>query len=99
MDKFDFDEWAELYRTDPAAFEARRQAVLAIELAKATPAAARMARGTLGRLEERLDGLSQAERLRTSMLYMAASMRLLGNRMNELAAATAQARTACEKLQ
>jgi hypothetical protein len=88
-----------LYRTDPSAFEARRQAVLAIELAKAAPGPARMARGTLQRLEERLEGQSDAERLRTSMLYMAASMRLLGNRMTDLAAATAQARSACDKLQ
>ena len=30
MHKFDFDEWADLYQRDPAAFEARRKAVLAL---------------------------------------------------------------------
>jgi hypothetical protein len=32
MGDFDFDEWAEPYRRDPAQFEARRQAMMAIEL-------------------------------------------------------------------
>ena len=32
--KFDFDEWATLYQRDPAAFEARRKALLAIEIAR-----------------------------------------------------------------
>ena len=31
---FDFDEWATLYQRDPEAFEARRKAMLAIEIAK-----------------------------------------------------------------
>ena len=51
MDKFDFDDWALLYRHDPAAFEARRQAVLALELAKVDPKVAEPARNALRRLE------------------------------------------------
>ncbi len=84
MEKFDFDDWAELYRRDPAAFEARRQAVLALELAKASPAVAGPARATLRRLETQLAGKDDAARIQTSMLWMAASMRLLSAKMQDL---------------
>jgi len=86
MDKFDFDEWAELYRRDPAAFEARRQTVLALELAKADPGVAEPARATLRRLDAQLAGKDDAQRIQTSMLWMAASMRLLTTRMQDLSA-------------
>ncbi len=84
MDKFDFDDWAELYRRDPAAFEARRQTVLALELAKVSPAVAEPARAMLRRLEAQLAGKGDAERIQTSMLWMAASMRQLTSRMQDL---------------
>jgi len=84
MGKFDFDDWAELYRRDPAAFEARRQAVLALELAKVSPSVAEPARAMLRRLEARLEGKSDEERIQTSMLWMAASMRMLTSRMQDL---------------
>ena len=35
MIKFDFDEWANLYRTSPAEFELRRKELLDAEIAKA----------------------------------------------------------------
>lgn len=88
--KFDFDEWAELYQRDPAAFEARRKAVLALELAKAGPALAANAKAVLGRLEEQVAGKDDAERIRTSMVWMAASMRQLAGKMQELGKATSQ---------
>lgn len=84
MDKFDFDDWAELYRCDPAAFEARRQTVLALELAKVSPSIAEPARAMLRRLETQLAGKGDAERIQTSMLWMAASMRQLTSRMQDL---------------
>lgn len=35
MTDFDFDEWAELYKTDPIGFERRRTELLANEITKA----------------------------------------------------------------
>lgn len=90
MQKFDFDEWAELYQRDPVAFEARRQAVLALELAKAGPAVAAQAKVVLRKLEEQVAGKDDAERIQTSMVWMAASMRQLAGRMQDLSQATAQ---------
>jgi hypothetical protein len=84
MKKFDFDDWAELYLADPAAFEARRLAVLALELARVDPAIAAPARAALQRLEAQLEGKSDEERIRTSMIWMVASMRLLSARMRDL---------------
>lgn len=80
---FDFDEWAQLYREDPVAFEARRQAVLALEIAKAGPAGA-PAKRTLQRLEHYLEGKSDTERMRQSMVWMVASMRQLSDKMTAL---------------
>lgn len=90
MQKFDFDEWAELYQRDPAAFEARRKAVLTLELAKAGPAMAAQAKSVLNKLEEQVAGKDDAERIHTSMVWMAASMRQLASKMQELGQATAQ---------
>jgi hypothetical protein len=69
---FNFDDWQRLYQTDPEAFEARRQAVLGIELAKIGPKGAR-ARVCLSNLEAQLEGKSGDERARISMLWMAES--------------------------
>ncbi len=81
---FDFDEWATLHQRDPEAFEARRSALLAIEIARGgTKAAA--AKAMLERLEARLEGKSPAERAQLSMLAMAESARELTARMAELA--------------
>ena len=86
VEQFDFDDWAMLYQHDPAAFEARRQAVLALELAKADPKVAAQARDALRRLEGQLAGKADAERIQTSMIWMAASMKLLSIRMQALGA-------------
>lgn len=90
MQKFDFDEWADLYQRDPAAFEARRKAVLALEIAKAGPALSAQAKVVLRKLEEQVEGKNDAERIQTSMVWMAASMRQLAGRMQDLSEATAQ---------
>jgi hypothetical protein len=90
MHKFDFDEWAQLYQRDPAAFEARRKAVLALEIAKAGPALSAQAKVVLRKLEEQVEGKNDAERIQTSMVWMAASMRQLAGRMQDLSEATSE---------
>src|SRR5690606_16875567 len=81
--EFDFDDWADLYKRDPAAFEARRQAVLALEIAKAGPVAA-PARHSLRKLDKFLEGKSDEERVRQSMVWMVASMRQLSEKLTRL---------------
>lgn len=80
---FTFDDWASLYNTNPVAFETRRQAVLAIELAKLGPKGAR-ARVCLANLEEALAGKTGPERARLSMLWMAESATQLKEHLQEL---------------
>jgi hypothetical protein len=80
---FDFDEWATLHQRDPEAFEARRRALLAIELAKGGDKAG-AAREMLDRLEARLDGQPPAERARLALLAMAESARAMTDRLGEL---------------
>jgi len=92
MYDFDFDDWATLYQHDPVAFEARRQAVLALELARADRKVAGPARAALGRLEAQLAGKDDAQRIQTSMIWMAASLKLLSTRMQDLGDAIARAR-------
>lgn len=80
---FDFDEWAALYRDDPHAFEARRRALLAIEIARGgehAPAAKLM----VDRLEAKLEGCSDAERLQRSLRAMAGSVSELTARWQTL---------------
>ncbi|MFT3800074.1 MAG: hypothetical protein QM766_02560 [Burkholderiaceae bacterium] len=80
---FDFDEWAELYRADPLAFEARRQAVLALEIARhRTHAGA--ARRSLGELNEQLAGCAEHERLDLAFGAMADSLARLTREMADL---------------
>ncbi|MGD9944194.1 MAG: DUF3135 domain-containing protein [Burkholderiaceae bacterium] len=93
MYQFDFDEWSTLYQRDPAAFEARRQAVLALELAKAG-AKAEPARALLRRLEQQLEGKNDQERIATSMDWMLSSMRQLNGKLRELGATLAQVEAA-----
>jgi hypothetical protein len=82
-DQFDFEDWATLYQNDALRFEARRQAVLAIELAKAGPSAAK-ARVCLSNLEATLQGKSPEERARISLLWMAESLVQLQNRLADI---------------
>jgi hypothetical protein len=82
--EYNFDDWAKLYEVNPAAFESRRQAVLAIELAKLGPRAAR-ARVSLANLEETLVGKTEEERVRISTLWMADAATKLNDQLEELA--------------
>lgn len=80
---FDFDEWATLHRTDPQAFEARRRALLAIEIARGGDRAD-AARAMIERLESQLAGKDDGERIRLSMLAMVASAKQMSDRLAEL---------------
>lgn len=91
MNDFDFDDWADLHRRDPAAFEARRQAALALELAKAEPGLAIPARQMLRGLDERMAGLEGHARLDAAAAQLAASVGMLSERMVELLDATRSA--------
>jgi hypothetical protein len=82
--EFDFDEWATLAQRDPQAFEARRRALLAIEVARGGGHAG-VAKAMLERLETRLAGKAPAERARLSMLVMAACAKRMTDRLGELA--------------
>ena len=85
---FDFDEWAQLARQDPGAFEARRRALLAIEIARGGPHA-QEAKAMIEHLESQLDGRDAEERMRVSMNAMAASARLMSDRLSDLSATLA----------
>jgi hypothetical protein len=80
---FDFDEWAALYRSDPAAFEARRRALLSIEIARSGEHAG-LGKAVLERLEASLEGADDAQRLRLSMQAMADAARQLTEGLESL---------------
>ena len=85
--QFDFDEWAKLAQQDPAAFEARRKAMLALELAKGTPAQAATARAALERFERDYDGADSTQRMMGAGHVMLESMNALADQMQALGSA------------
>lgn len=86
---FDFDEWADLYRQDPQAFEARRQAVLALEIAKHR-AHAGPARQMLDTMQAQLEACDEPERLNVAFGFMADSLARLTREMADLRHTVAQ---------
>ena len=82
--EFSFDEWASLYENDKRSFEARRQMVLAMELAKATHISAET-RANLNHLTNSLEGKSDQERLELSMRWMVNSAEQLQVQLQSLA--------------
>lgn len=83
---FDFDEWSELYRRDPAQFEARRQALLAVELARGTPAQAAAARSALARFEKAHGDDPPHERMLGASRLMLEGLDALNRQMDRLRA-------------
>ena len=83
---FDFDEWAALYQRDPAAFEARRKALLTIEVAR-SGRHSHQARELVELLEQHLEGKSDAERIQISMLAMLSSAKQLTQELESLSRA------------
>lgn len=86
---FNFDEWAALYQRDPQAFEARRKAVLAIEVAR-SGRHAKQARELVDRLDLALEGKSEVERMNLSMLAMATAASQLAQGLQNLVQAIDQ---------
>ena len=84
---FDFDEWARLWRRDPAAFEARRQALLGLELARGDAGQRERARAALAAYERLAAGGDAAARLQVASLCLAESVAELGRCLGELDAA------------
>ena len=80
---FDFDEWATLYQRDPEAFEARRKAMLAIEIAKGG-VHAEAGKQLVEKLEAQLAGKTDAQRINLSMLAMVASAKSMAERLSAL---------------
>jgi choline dehydrogenase-like flavoprotein len=76
---FDFDEWVALHAADPAAFEARRDALRAIEIARGGPLA--------GSVRAALDGLEAALTDRDAPARAAAARQAAAESAREMSAA------------
>ncbi len=85
-DTFHFDDWAKLYQTDKRAFEARKQMIIALELAKATHISTET-RQNLSTLISSLEGKSDQERLELSLKWMINSAEQLQLHLQALAVA------------
>jgi hypothetical protein len=83
-DTFHFDDWAQLYRTDKQAFEARKQMIIAVELAKATHISSET-RQNLSTLTASLAGKTDQERLELSLKWMVNSAEQLQLHLQALA--------------
>lgn len=90
---FDFDEWVALRAADPEAFEARRRALLAIEVARGG-ARADAVRRALDALDAELAGLAAPERTAGARRALAASTRALSDRLAALSRHLRQAAAA-----
>jgi hypothetical protein len=78
---FNFDEWAELYRSDPYAFESKRQATLMIAAARSGPAA----RETVAMLLAQKPSRDRHIRLEGALNQMTRSMAVLAIHLHDLA--------------
>jgi hypothetical protein len=85
-DSFHFDDWVQLHKTDKRAFEARKQMVIALELAKATHISLET-RQNLNTLTSSLEGKSDQERLELSLKWMVNSAEQLHLHLQALALA------------
>ena len=83
-DAFDFDDWAGLYRRDPDAFEARRQAVLGLELARADERRREAGRRALACFDRAASGLPPERRAALAATMMRESLVELGERLEAL---------------
>jgi hypothetical protein len=83
-DNFQFDDWAELYKTDKEAFEARRKMLITVELAKASHISVET-KQNISRLTSSLDGKTDQERLELSLKWMITSAEQLQVQLQALA--------------
>jgi hypothetical protein len=79
--QFDFDEWAQLYQSDPFAFESKRKATLMIEAARSGPAA----RETVAMLLAQKPSRDRHIRLQGALNQMTRSMAILAIHLHDLA--------------
>lgn len=79
--QFDFDDWAGLYIENPEEFEARRKAVLMIEMAKGTPEQSAQGRALLESYEKRVKGCDLQQRLQVSASMMMESVKELNTEL------------------
>jgi hypothetical protein len=84
MDHFRPDQWRRLSRRHPSGFDARRRAVLLLELTRIGPPPNARARRALERLERRLPGQDAQARLQTATLALAEAMLDLGRAASDL---------------
>ena len=93
MDKqgaeFNFEEWAELYQSDPFAFESKRKATLMIEAARSGPAA----RETVAMLLAQKPSRDRHVRLEGALNQMTRSMAVLAIHLHDLANSLQRFRT------
>jgi hypothetical protein len=85
-DTFHFDDWAKLYQTDRRAFDARKQMIIALELAKAAHISTET-RQNLSTLTSSLEGKTDQERLELSLKWMINSAEQLHLHLQALAVA------------
>lgn len=83
-DQFDFDDWAGLYMENPREFEARRQAVLMIELAKGSAEQRAAGRAILTCFEQRAKGCDVQERMQVAASMMLESTQQLKTELKVL---------------
>lgn len=70
----DIEHWVALHRADPLAFDAARETVIALELARARPEDTGPARQLLARMRADVEGLADGQRLRRSAIHMTAAL-------------------------
>ncbi|MFK7966397.1 MAG: DUF3135 domain-containing protein [Burkholderiaceae bacterium] len=83
-DAFDFDEWQALYKKDPQAFEAKRQAVLEAELAKVPSQYRVKVQQALAETEVRCEGKSDRQRMQIASDAAVDSMKELAKGLQAL---------------
>ncbi|MFK7996496.1 MAG: DUF3135 domain-containing protein [Granulosicoccus sp.] len=84
VDQFDFYDWAGLYQENPQEFEAKRSAMLMIELTRGSAKQCAAGRALLESFDKQVQGCDPQERLQVAMSMMAESARQLGTELSIL---------------
>lgn len=79
--QFDFDDWAELYKSNPEEFEARRSSALLLELAKGTSEQRSAAFAMLESFEARAKGCNSQQRMELAASMMTESLKELSTEL------------------
>lgn len=79
--EFDFEDWAGLYLENPEEFEARRKAVLMIEMTCGTASQSDASRTLLDSYEKRVKGLDAQQRMQVSATMLVDSLQQLQTEM------------------